>query len=207
MSLQVLQTAYSCSKMCSVVHVKGKKKTCLGFCPFLKYGISLHAEVRPLPKLDKSIIDLYKGYVMCLTGTLLWFCMLEVYLAINWEVIENLCVLRVGEYLSKYTAGKMPKAFKHIPATLMWEEVLYLTEPEKWSPNAMFQATRIFSSNLGSKKAERFYRLVLLPRVREDIRKNKRLHFALYQSLKKSLYKPAAFNKGILFPLCEVCTS
>jgi len=43
----------------------------------------------------------------------------------------------------------------------------------------------------------------LLPRVRDDIRKNKRLHFALYQSLKKSLYKPAAFFKGVLFPLCE----
>lgn len=57
---------------------------------------------------------------------------------------------------------------------------------------------------MGVKKAERFYRLVLLPRVREDIRKNKRLHFALYQSLKKALYKPAAFNKGIVFPLCEV---
>ncbi|KAF8031605.1 hypothetical protein BT93_D0734 [Corymbia citriodora subsp. variegata] len=97
----------------------------------------------------------------------------------------------------------MPKAFKHIPSTQMWEEVLYLTEPEKWSPNAMYQATRIFASNLGARKAERFYKLVLLPRVREDIRKNKRLHFALFQSLKKSLYKPAAFNKGILFPLCE----
>ncbi|CAI9088952.1 OLC1v1023421C1 [Oldenlandia corymbosa var. corymbosa] len=109
----------------------------------------------------------------------------------------------VGKLLSKYTSGKMPKAFKHIPSLQFWEEVLYLTEPEKWSPNAMYQATRIFASNLGVKKAERFYKLVLLPRVREDIRKNKRLHFALYQSLKKSLYKPAAFNKGILFPLCE----
>lgn len=109
----------------------------------------------------------------------------------------------VGKLLNKYTAGKIPKAFKHIPALKFWEEVLYLTEPEKWSPNAMFQATRIFSSNFGVKKAERFYKLVLLPRVREDIRKNKRLHFALYQALKKSLYKPAAFNKGILFPLCE----
>lgn len=86
----------------------------------------------------------------------------------------------------------------------LWEDVLYLTEPDKWSPNAMYQATRIFASNLGVKKAERFYRLVLLPRVRDDIRKNKRLHFALYQSLKKSLYKPAAFFKGVLFPLCEV---
>ncbi|XP_034692374.1 bystin-like [Vitis riparia] len=128
------------------------------------------AEARPLPKLDASIIDLYKG---------------------------------VGKLLSRYTAGKLPKAFKHIPSVQHWEEVLYLTEPENWSPNAVYQATRIFASNLGGKKAERFYRLVLLPRVREDIQKNKRLHFALYQTLKKSLYKPAAFFKGILFPLCE----
>ncbi|KAF8407719.1 hypothetical protein HHK36_006854 [Tetracentron sinense] len=96
----------------------------------------------------------------------------------------------------------MPKAFKHIPSLELWEDVLYLTEPEKWSPNAMYQATRIFSSNFGVRKAQRFYKLVLLQRVREDIRKNKRLHFALYQALKKSLYKPAAFFKGILFPLC-----
>lgn len=112
----------------------------------------------------------------------------------------------VGKLLSKYTSGKIPKAFKHIPSVQYWEEVLYLTEPDKWSPNAMYQATRIFASNLGAKKAERFYKLVLLPRVRDDIKKNKRLHFALYQSLKKALYKPAAFNKGILFPLCEVLT-
>nr|DAD44083.1 TPA_asm: hypothetical protein HUJ06_002313 [Nelumbo nucifera] len=114
----------------------------------------------------------------------------------------------VGEWLSKYTSGKMPKAFKHIATMELWEDMLYLTEPEKWSPNAMYQATRIFSSNMGVKKAQRFYKLVLLPRIREDIRKNKRLHFALYQSLKKSLYKPAAFFKGILFPLCEsgTCT-
>ncbi|GMH31295.1 hypothetical protein Nepgr_033138 [Nepenthes gracilis] len=109
----------------------------------------------------------------------------------------------VGKVLSRYTMGKIPKAFKHIPAMRHWEEILYLTEPEKWSPNAVYQATRIFASNLGVKQAERFYKFVLLPRIREDIRNNKRLHFSLYQSLKKSLYKPAAFNKGILLPLCE----
>ncbi|GLT33932.1 hypothetical protein SLA2020_084850 [Shorea laevis] len=108
----------------------------------------------------------------------------------------------VGKFLHKYTAGKMPKAFKHIPSLQCWEDILYLTEPDKWSPNAMFQATRIFASNLSARRAERFYSLVLLPRVRDDIKKNKRLHFALYQSLKKALYKPAAFNRGILFPLC-----
>ncbi|KAK1362655.1 Bystin [Heracleum sosnowskyi] len=99
------------------------------------------SEKQLLPKMDDSIIELYKG---------------------------------VGKLLNKYTAGKIPKAFKHIPSLQFWEE-----------------------------KAERFYKLVLLPRIRDDISKNKKLHFALYQALKKSLYKPAAFNKGILFPLCE----
>ena len=113
----------------------------------------------------------------------------------------------VGKLLNKYTAGGMPKAIKSVPTMANWEDVLYLMEPENWSPNAMYQATRIFASNMPVKQAGRFYRLVLLPRVREDIRKNKRLHFALYQSLKKCLYKPAAFFRGILFPLCEVRNS
>ncbi|CAN1128228.1 ENP1 [Linum perenne] len=74
-----------------------------------------------------------------------------------------------------------------------WEDVLYLTEPEKWSPNGMYQATRILATNLNTKKAERFYRLVLLTLIRDDIRKHKSLDFSLYQSLKKSLFKPGAF--------------
>ncbi|XP_057546241.1 bystin isoform X3 [Amaranthus tricolor] len=115
------------------------------------------------------------------------------------SVIEHYKAM--GKLLSTYTSGKLPKGFKHIPAMSCWEEVLYLTEPEKWSPAAVYQATRIFASNMNSKRAERFYKLVLLPRVREDIRKHKRLHFELFQTLKKALYKPAAFNKGILFPL------
>lgn len=109
----------------------------------------------------------------------------------------------VGRFLSRYTSGKIPKAFKRIPSLDCWADVLQLTEPEHWSPNAVYQATRLFSSNMNTKNAERFYEAVLLPRVRNDIRQNKRLHFALYQSLKKSLYKPAAFNKGILLPLCR----
>ncbi|KAH7296907.1 hypothetical protein KP509_26G044500 [Ceratopteris richardii] len=109
----------------------------------------------------------------------------------------------VGKILSRYTSGKVPKAFKIIPSLSNWEEVLYLTEPENWSACAMYQATRIFASNLNAKMAQRFYNLVLLPRVRDDINTNKRLHFALYQALKKSVYKPAAFYKGILLPLCQ----
>jgi essential nuclear protein 1 len=47
-----------------------------------------------------------------------------------------------------------------------------------------------------------------LERVRDDIRETKKLNYHLYMALKKALYKPAAFFKGILFPLCEsgTCT-
>lgn len=52
--------------------------------------------------------------------------------------------------------------------------------------------------------AQRFYNLVLLPRVRDDLAEYKRLNFHLYQALRKSLFKPGAFMKGILLPLLEV---
>jgi essential nuclear protein 1 len=51
--------------------------------------------------------------------------------------------------------------------------------------------------------AHRFFNLILLDRAREDIQLNKKLNVHLYMSLKKGLYKPAAFFKGFLFPLCE----
>uniref|UniRef100_A0A671QF89 Bystin-like n=1 Tax=Sinocyclocheilus anshuiensis TaxID=1608454 RepID=A0A671QF89_9TELE len=48
----------------------------------------------------------------------------------------------VSKVLSKYRSGKLPKAFKIIPALSNWEQVLYLTEPETWTAAAMYQATR-----------------------------------------------------------------
>ncbi|XP_057181370.1 bystin [Triplophysa rosa] len=112
------------------------------------------------------------------------------------------------DVLSKYRSGKLPKAFKIIPALSNWEQILYLTEPETWTAAAMYQATRIFTSNLKERMAQRFYNLVLLPRVRDDIAEYKRLNFHLYSALKKALFKPGAWFKGILLPLCEsgTCT-
>mmetsp|Transcript_285 Transcript_285/g.700 ORF Transcript_285/g.700 Transcript_285/m.700 type:complete len:488 (+) Transcript_285:123-1586(+) len=113
----------------------------------------------------------------------------------------------IGKILSRYTAGKLPKAFKVIPSLSNWEEVLYLTRPDQWTPQAMYAATRIFASNLNPKMAQRFYYLVLLDAVRADIYTQKKLNYHYYMSLKKSVYKPAAFFKGILLPLCkEDCT-
>ena len=113
----------------------------------------------------------------------------------------------IGMILSRYTSGKIPKAFKVIPSLSNWEEVLYLTRPDKWTPQAMYAATRIFASNLNPKMAQRFYNLVLLDSIRADIMANKKLNYHYFMSLKKAVYKPAAFFKGILLPLCkENCT-
>ena len=110
---------------------------------------------------------------------------------------------RVGALLTRYRAGKVPKAFKIIPALRNWEEVLMITNPEKWSPHAMYVATKIFASNLNPKNAQRFYNMILLPAVRDDIKKERKLNYHLYRALKKSIYKPAGFFKGILLPLCD----
>ena len=102
-------------------------------------------------------------------------------------------------------AGGWPPAigFELRPQPLRLPQVLYVTNPEDWSPAATREATRLFASNLNSRMAQRFYNLVLLPNVQDNIKQHGRLNFHLYLALKKSLFKPAAFFKGVLLPLCE----
>lgn len=109
----------------------------------------------------------------------------------------------IGDVLNKYRSGKLPKAFKVVPRLANWEYIVHLMNPDKWSAAAVFQATRVFSSSLNVKMAQRFYHYVLYPRVRDDIDYYKRLNFHLFMALKKALFKPAAFFKGFLLPLCE----
>jgi len=109
----------------------------------------------------------------------------------------------VGKILQKYRSGRVPKAFKVIAQFNNWEQLLHITQPDKWSAAALYQATRIFTSNLKEKMAQRYFNLILLPRVRDDIDCYHRLNFHLYQALRKALFKPGAFFKGFLLPLCE----
>jgi essential nuclear protein 1 len=102
--------------------------------------------------------------------------------------------------LSRYKSGPLPKVFKILPTIPHWEDILQITKPEEWSPNACYAATRIFVSGKPL-VAQRFLEMVILDRVREDIHENKKLNVHLFNSLKKGLYKPSAWFKGILFPL------
>jgi essential nuclear protein 1 len=113
--------------------------------------------------------------------------------------------IRVGYLLSRYKSGPLPKALKILPSLPHWAQLLALTEPTKWTPHASFACTKIFVSNLKPTEVRVFLEGVLLDQCRENMRSNAgKLNVHLYEALKKALYKPAAFFKGILFPLCEV---
>lgn len=107
---------------------------------------------------------------------------------------------QVGLLLSRYKSGKLPKPFKILPTLPQWDILVSITRPDSWTPNAVYEATKIFTSSRPA-VAQAFCTDVLLPVVREDIRETKKLNVHLYKSLKKALYKPAAFFRGFLFPL------
>lgn len=113
----------------------------------------------------------------------------------------------VGNILSSFVSGKLPKAFNILPSTENWEDLIDITKPEKWSTQAMYEATVMFSSNLGSELAEKFYLKVLLPAIRNNIKQHKKLNIHLYNCLKKAIFKPSAFFKGIIIPMSENLTA
>ena len=92
--------------------------------------------------------------------------------------------------------------------------MLALTQPENWTAQACYAATRLFISQMKPAQARVFLEGVLLDAIREDIRltkegvrkhkNNRKLNVHYYESLKRALYKPAAFFKGIIFPLLQV---
>ena len=109
----------------------------------------------------------------------------------------------IANILSKWRSGKLPKAFKIIPQLQDWEEIIYITNPDKWTASIVYQGTKLFASQANQSICQRFYNTILLPRVRDDILMNKKLNFHLYQAVRKALFKPQAFFRGFLLPLCQ----
>lgn len=110
---------------------------------------------------------------------------------------------KVGVVMKSFKSGKLPKAFKIIPQTANWEELLFLTSPDTWSPHSTYAATKIFASQLSGKLAQRFFNIILLPNVRANIAQYKKLNYHLYMAVKKAMFKIGAFFKGFLLPLAE----
>eukprot|EP00817_Percolomonadidae_sp_ATCC50343_P003914 CAMPEP_0117421390 /NCGR_PEP_ID=MMETSP0758-20121206/2500_1 /TAXON_ID=63605 /ORGANISM="Percolomonas cosmopolitus, Strain AE-1 (ATCC 50343)" /LENGTH=409 /DNA_ID=CAMNT_0005203503 /DNA_START=14 /DNA_END=1240 /DNA_ORIENTATION=- len=109
----------------------------------------------------------------------------------------------IGYQLQKYRSGKFPKAMRMMPMLQRWEEALYFSRPERWSYQAVFQATRIFTSGVPDPVAQRYFYLVLLPRFRAEMEEAKKLNYHIYEALKRACFRPVPFFKGIVIPLCE----
>ncbi|KAL4904241.1 hypothetical protein BDW74DRAFT_155353 [Aspergillus multicolor] len=114
---------------------------------------------------------------------------------------------KVGMILSRYKSGPLPKPFKILPTVPNWQTLLSITRPESWTANAIYAGTRLFISHKPA-IAQEYISTVLLERVREEIYEHKKLNVHTYNSMKKALYKPACFFKGLLFPLVSsgTCT-
>ncbi|KAJ7929175.1 Bystin-domain-containing protein [Mycena leptocephala] len=122
-------------------------------------------------------------------------------LGLDPRVVES--YTKLGVFLHKYPSGPLPKIFKVIPSLPAWARLLALTRPENWSPHACLAATRIFISSMKPPQAQLFLSVVLLDAVRDDIQQNKKLNVHYYNALKRALYKPGAFFKGIIFPMLD----
>lgn len=155
------------------------------FVEYLQIKNGLIPRLALIPPLSKLIRSVLPGHLV--------------------EVIPHAHVsYRLGLFLHKYKSGPLPKLFKVIPSLPAWARMLALTSPESWSPHACRAATRIFISNMKPPQAQLFLGVVLLDAIREDIRQNKRLNVQYYEALKRALYKPGAFFKGIVFPMLNV---
>ncbi|KAJ7192545.1 Bystin-domain-containing protein [Mycena haematopus] len=122
-------------------------------------------------------------------------------LGLDPKVVE--AYAKLGMFLHKYTSGPLPKIFKVIPSLPAWARLLALTQPENWSPHACLAATRIFISSMKPAQAQLFLSVVLLDAIREDIQQNKKLNVHYYDAMRRAMYKPGAFFKGIIFPMLD----
>lgn len=113
----------------------------------------------------------------------------------------------LGDILHRWTSGKLPKLFGILPSIEEWKVLIEYTRPMEWTPNAMYEGTCMFASNLNNTLVEDFYKFYLVPYIRNNIRRYGKLNVHLYNSLKKTIYKPAGFFKGIIFQMAENLTA
>ena len=75
----------------------------------------------------------------------------------------------IAKLMKTYRSGKIARPLQVIPNLEQWQEVLDLTQPENWTPQAWFAITRCFASNLDPLRARIFFEKYLTKTVIEDI--------------------------------------
>lgn len=107
----------------------------------------------------------------------------------------------MGTFLSKYRSGKLPKPLKVLPMIANTFRILEITKPMNWTSHALYAVTESFSNSMPVDQFRIFLNKYVLTAVIRCLETHKKLDYHLYMSLKRGLYKPAAWFRGILFPL------
>jgi essential nuclear protein 1 len=110
---------------------------------------------------------------------------------------------KVGQLLSKYRDGKVPECFSILPRVAHWENLVKITRPENWTVHAFFKATKIFVASPESKHTLHFFKYYLLPKCLKNISERGKLNYHLFQALRKAIFRPSLWFRGILFPFLK----
>ncbi|EDL45492.1 hypothetical protein, conserved [Plasmodium vivax] len=117
------------------------------------------------------------------------------------DALVQKCYETIGEELAHYKKGKLHRALTVLVKSPRWFDLLLLTKPRRWTTQATFEVTKLFSSGLKEKEVCMYYEFILLPIILDNIEKKKKLETFLYNTLIKALYKSKAWMRGMLYPL------
>ncbi|KAH0574509.1 Bystin [Spironucleus salmonicida] len=121
------------------------------------------------------------------------------------EVLQSLTPVfqQLSIVFRDYRSGSLPKLMRSLPSSNLWLQLMKLTNPLEWSPNATKELTRLFISMLPEKEAFFYIKDLLMPRVRQDLLLKQKLSLQVFESLVKSTYKPLAFLKGCVLEVIQ----
>ena len=110
---------------------------------------------------------------------------------------------KLGGILRIYKSGKLPKAVNVLASTKIpdWEDLLELSNPLNWSPNAMEAVTVLFSQTASDKVLTKFIQNTLLEYVQNILENAKKLPRPVWNALMAAARRPPCFIKGLLLPL------
>nr|UXY87148.1 bystin-like protein [Cryptomonas sp.] len=108
---------------------------------------------------------------------------------------------RTGILLKVYKSGKIPKILKIIPLFKNFEDIIWFTRPDRWTFQALFVVSKVFSRNLNNSQLKRFYSLIILPRLQECILKNEKISSHIHLIIRLARLDTKTFFSSILLPL------
>lgn len=110
---------------------------------------------------------------------------------------------KLGTVLKTYKSGKLPKAINVVASQKIpdWEDLIDLSNPLNWSPNAMEAVTVLFSQTASDKRLTKYIQDILFEYIQNTLETAKRLPRPVWNALMAAARRPPCFIKGLLLPL------